>query len=148
MARTKPTKRIAYSKKLAFDICEHICDGKSIKAIGEIDGMPSRACIFRWISEYPFFKDLYARAKEEQIEVKVDEMNEIADNGMNDWMEVQSKDGHVVGYRVNGEAIQRSKLRIDAIKWQASKLKPKKYGDKLLDDNKNMTIIINDKSKD
>jgi hypothetical protein len=31
----------------------------------------------------------------------------------------------------NGEAIRRSQLRIDTRKWIASKLKPKKYGDKL-----------------
>ena len=148
MTKAKPIKRIVYSKELAYQICEHICDGKSLKAIGAIKGMPSRGCIFRWISEHAFFEDLYTRAKAEQIEIKVDEMNEIADNGMNDYMESQGKDGQPAGYRTNGEAIQRSKLRIDTIKWQASKLKPKKYGDRLQDDNKNMTIIINDKSKD
>ncbi len=36
-----------------------------------------------------------------------------------------------VGWQVNGEHIQRSRLRIDARKWMASKLAPKKYGEKL-----------------
>jgi hypothetical protein len=32
---------------------------------------------------------------------------------------------------VNNEAIARSRLRVDARKWLASKMAPKKYGDKL-----------------
>ena len=35
------------------------------------------------------------------------------------------------GYKLNGEHVQRSKLRIDARKWKASKLAPQKYGDKV-----------------
>ena len=46
-------------------------------------------------------------------------------------MERLDRDGNVIGWRVNGEAVQRSKLRVDTRKWVASKLKPKKYGDKL-----------------
>ena len=33
--------------------------------------------------------------------------------------------------RTNHEVIARSRLRVDARKWYLSKLKPKKYGDKL-----------------
>lgn len=33
--------------------------------------------------------------------------------------------------KYNGDAVQRSKLRVDARKWVAAKLKPKKYGDKI-----------------
>jgi hypothetical protein len=57
-----------------------------------------------------------------------DELLEISDNGLNDWME-RNGEGNV-GWLVNGEAIQRSKLRVDTRKWVASKLKPKKYGDR------------------
>ena len=32
---------------------------------------------------------------------------------------------------VNNEAVQRSRLRVDARKWLMSKLMPKKYGEKL-----------------
>ena len=33
--------------------------------------------------------------------------------------------------RMNSEYVQRSRIRIDTRKWIASKLKPKKYGDKV-----------------
>lgn len=56
---------------------------------------------------------------------------DIADDGSNDWMERFNKDGESIGWVVNGEAVQRSKLRVDARKWALSKLLPKKYGDKI-----------------
>ncbi len=58
-----------------------------------------------------------------------EEIVEIADDGRNDWMEVMSKDGESIGWRLNGEAVQRSRLRVDARKWLMSKLLPKKYGE-------------------
>ena len=35
-----------------------------------------------------------------------------------------------MGWRVNGEHVQRSKLRVDARKWLLSKIAPKQYGEK------------------
>ncbi len=53
-------------------------------------------------------------------------MADIADDGSNDF--TKDKDGKAV---VDHEHIQRSRLRIDTRKWIASKLLPKRYGDKL-----------------
>ena len=65
------------------------------------------------------------RARELQAEYLIDEIVEIADDGSNDYM--QKKHGPVV----DQEHMGRSRLRIDTRKWAASKLAPKKYGDKL-----------------
>jgi hypothetical protein len=74
---------------------------------------------------------MYARAREEQADAIFDEVLNIADDARNDWMEKHDEDGANIGWRENGEAIRRSQLRIDARKWMAGKLRPKKYGDKL-----------------
>lgn len=79
--------------------------------------------------EQPGFQERYAQAKAECADALVEEIIDIADDGTNDWMEVHDKDGACVGYKLNGEHVQRSKLRVDSRKWIASKLKPKKYGD-------------------
>ncbi|MBT8043576.1 MAG: hypothetical protein KJO79_01395 [Verrucomicrobiae bacterium] len=42
-----------------------------------------------------------------------------------------SFNGGATGYKSNHENIQRSRLRVDTRKWMTSKMKPKKYGDKL-----------------
>ena len=56
---------------------------------------------------------------------------DIADDGTNDWMEKQDSEGSAAGWSFNGEHVQRSKLRVDARKWLMSKMKPKKYGEKV-----------------
>lgn len=60
-----------------------------------------------------------------------DEILEISDDGSNDWMERLGKEGEPAGWQLNGEHVQRSRLRVDTRKWILSKLAPKRYGDKL-----------------
>lgn len=91
--------------------------------------MPDKTTVFKWLRERPEFLAQYARAKEESADALADEMLDIADDGSNDWMELHHREN--VGWVENGEAMQRSRLRVDTRKWIASKLKPKKYGEKL-----------------
>jgi hypothetical protein len=91
--------------------------------------MPSVQTVFSWMRRFPKFLEQYARAKEESADSLADEMLEIADNATNDWMQRNGKDD--AGWVANGEHIQRSRVRIDTRKWLASKLKPKKYGDRV-----------------
>lgn len=71
------------------------------------------------------------RAREAQADAIFDEILDIADDGSNDWMERHDAEGGSIGWKENGEAIGRSRLRIDARKWMAGKLRPKVYGEKL-----------------
>jgi hypothetical protein len=59
-----------------------------------------------------------------------DELNEIADDGSNDYMEKERQDGSSFTV-VDSEHIQRSRLRVDTRKWYLSKVLPKKFGDKV-----------------
>lgn len=128
-----------YSPELAAEICRQIASGKSLRTVCKAKGMPDMSTIFLWLGKineegkpvYPEFLNQYARATEERAEAYVEEVFEIADDGTNDWMEDNYDKGKTPGYQLNGENIQRSKLRIDTRKWYASKIKPKKYGEKL-----------------
>ncbi|MBY5821474.1 terminase small subunit protein [Rhizobium leguminosarum] len=120
-----------YTEEMADKICERIANGESLKAICEDDDMPAKATVFKWLGAYPEFVDKYARAREVQADALFDEILSIADDGRNDWMEKKSLDGGNMGWQENGEALRRSQLRIDARKWMAGKLRPKKYSDKL-----------------
>jgi len=87
--------------------------------------------VFKWLADNKEFSEQYARAKQVQADYYADEIIDIADDGTNDWMEVRDKEGeNVIGWRENGESIRRSVLRVDARKWVAAKLLPKKYGEK------------------
>lgn len=120
-----------YSEELGLRICERLVEGESLRAICREEGMPSQSMVFRWLEADEAFRERYARARELQADTFADELTEIADDGTNDWMEQKDKEGQAIGWRENGEAISRSRLRVDTRKWIASKLKPKKYGDKI-----------------
>jgi len=89
--------------------------------------------VFDWIHDNPEFAKQYARAKEEQADYLADEMLDIADDSSEDEIFVEAEDasGKTARRVCNKEFINRSRLRVDTRKWLASKLKPKKYGEKV-----------------
>lgn len=124
--RGRPTK---YNERLATEFCKRIALGNSMRTVCKSDDMPDVSTIFDWLRIHEDFAKQYARACEERAEAYVEEIFDIADDAHNDWMEEEYK-GRTRTV-VNREAIERSKLRADVRKWYASKVRPKKYGDKL-----------------
>ncbi len=120
----------SYTQEIADEICALLADGKSLKKICEMDNMPSKATVFNWLAKNEAFLDNYTRAREAQADTLADEICDIADDGTNDYL--SDENGRKV---VNQEVIARSRLRVEARKWIASKLKPKKYGDRVLTEN-------------
>ena len=110
-------------------ICERLVDGESLRSICSDKDMPAMSTVLVWLGDDALFAAQYARARENQADTLADEILEIADDARNDWMERNGQDD--AGWQANGEHIQRSKLRVDARRWAASKLAPKKYGDRL-----------------
>ena len=119
-----------FTQELADTICERLAEGESLRRVCLDPDMPARSAVLRWLAADAAFQGQYARACEVRAEAIFDEMFDIADDGSNDWMEARDDDGGV-SYRLNGEHVQRSRLRVDARKWALSKMMPKKYGDKL-----------------
>jgi transposase-like protein len=110
-----------YTPELAAKICELAQLGKSLSSIAAMEGMPATAAIFQWLRKYPEFAKSYSDAKEDLAEKLAEEITEIADE------EPPLKaDGEIDP----GAAAYR-KLRLDARKWNAARLKPKKFGDKI-----------------
>lgn len=118
-----------FTQKTADAICERLANGESLRGICASDGMPAQPTVFRWLAGNEEFRKQYAHARELQADTLFDEIIDIADDGHNDWMERNY--GEEKRWVENGEAMRRSALRIDARKWTAAKLRPKKYGEKL-----------------
>ena len=110
-------------------ICDAIAKGESLRTICSWYGMPSRITVHNWLKEDEEFQIKYSDAHDMQADFYAEQIIDIADDSINDYR-VDEKRGLVL----NQEHVQRSKLRIDARKWVASKLKPKKYGDKVQTD--------------
>jgi hypothetical protein len=129
--RKGPGRPSDYTEDIAAAICARLVEGESLKAICREDGMPAASTVFVWLESHEEFRTKYARARELQAELQVDEMTEIADNGQNDWMERKNAAGEIIGWKENGEALTRSKMRLEQRRWNAEKLLPKKYGAKV-----------------
>lgn len=118
-----------YKNDVAEKICEQLAEGKSLASICRSDDFPSKAVVFNWIRKFPEFREMYDRAKMESTDALFEEILDIADNASNDWME--RNDPKNPGWVVNGDHIQRDRIRVDVRKWALSKLKPKKFGDSI-----------------
>lgn len=137
---------MAYSPKEKQDIIDRICkhiseNNASLRSALMLHDMPDATTFYIWINEDESKSKQYARACEQRAENIFEEILEIADeNALDITMDDEG------GYNVNGEIVQRSRLKIDARKWMLSKMQPKKYGDKLdvTSDNKpiNTTMQI------
>lgn len=103
---------MAFAEDVRLEVLEHIAEGKSLRAIEAMRGMPSKTTVMRWLNDDEEFRDQYARAKDEQADVLFEDVLDIADNA-------------------TPEEVAVARLRIDARKWMAGKLRPKKYGDKV-----------------
>lgn len=104
-----------FTQEIADTICEQIADGKSLRSICRVDAMPSKSSVFKWLGLHKTFADQYARAMEARADSHADDIIDIADDPTLDPND--------------------KRVRIDARKWTASKLKAKVYGDKLMHGN-------------
>lgn len=118
-----------FTQEIADKICAQLACGKSLRTVCAPDEMPAVATIFNWFRSYPSFLEQYTRSKEESADALAEEMLDIADDGSNDFMTIVK--GNTEYVVENKEWTNRSRLRVDTRKWIASKLKPKKYGEKV-----------------
>lgn len=128
-----------FTQEIADIVCEQVATtSRSLRNICEDEGIPTVTTILNWLSKgtlddapehLKLFVAQYARAREAKADFLAEEIFEIADDGSNDFMTITKGD---MSYEVeNKEWTSRSKLRVEARKWAASKFAPKKYGDKL-----------------
>lgn len=121
----------SFTQEKADYICQELAEGRSLRKICEEDGMPSAGTVCRWLAENEQFQKQYARAREAQADVLFEEILDISDES--------NTTTKVIGHGEDAEevivydsvAVQRNRLRVDARKWMAGKLRPKKYGEKL-----------------
>jgi len=92
--------------------------------------MPSQQTVYTWLQKFPEFLEQYTRAREEQADTHFDLIVDIADETP-ELVPVYDKDGNQIDVKLDSAYIAWQKQRIEARKWAAMKLKPKKYGDRV-----------------
>lgn len=100
-----------WTQEVEDEIFRRISDGESIRSICKDDWLPSWTTVNKRLAVDAEFATRYARAREDQADKIFDEILEIVDS-------------------TNPENAQVARLRMDARKWMAGKLRPKVYGEK------------------
>ncbi len=112
-----------YSQELADKICSLLAEGISLRTVCLYEEMPNKSTVFRWLREKQIFRDQYAQAKEEGSEAQHEDLMDLGDEAIELAQNVDPK--------ASGAVVQAVKLKADNLKWSMSKMKPKKYGDKI-----------------
>lgn len=105
------SRQTLYTSELADFIVDELADGKSLVKICAAESMPNRRTVLRWQEANTAFATRCARAREAGAEVYEDKIETTADGCT----------------ETNAQA---AKVKISALQWIASKLHPKKYGDR------------------
>ena len=129
-----------YSLEIALEICDRIAEGESLVKICSDAKMPKKTAVYEWLLRHKEFAEIYARAREDQADTLADEIHAIADELP---QQVVDEKGNATRY--DSAYVQWQKNRVDARKWVAAKLKPKKYSDRIahVGDNEADSININ-----
>lgn len=122
---------INWTQELEQAIIDWIASGKPLREFCRQDGMPSHDAVYDKQKIDDNFKQRIACAREQGEDVIAEECLEIADDGSNDWMERTGKDGESLGWQINGECVNRSRLRVDTRLKLLAKWNPKKYGERI-----------------
>ncbi|EKN6106416.1 DNA packaging protein [Yersinia enterocolitica] len=132
-----------YLPEVGEDICNLLMLGESLRSICKRPGMPAIRTVMYWLQRYDDFMQQYARAREIQAELLAEEIITIADDSSGDV--IVDEDGKE---QTNHERVARSRLRVDARKWYASKLAPKRYGERVQHDQKITITDLTDEELD
>jgi vancomycin resistance protein YoaR len=118
-------------QKIMDHVLTQLAHGRALtRILSDDEGMPSISAVFEWQREDPFIAQEIARARELGVEVLLDETLEIADETNADAYIERDKDGQPFA-KIDGEAIQRSKLKIETRHKYAQMIAPRKYGAKI-----------------
>jgi len=130
MNKKLPVDPKVKDEALATYIFEQMIDnGKSLREICyEIGAKPST--ISRWLRKD--YEKEYLDAQEERAEYWADRI-------------MKEADVELTGDKADNAKVQAARLKVDTAKWIASKLKPKRYGDRIQhagDDNQPLTVNV------
>lgn len=139
-----------FTPELSEKILKRVVDGESIRSICRDDDMPSLSAFFRWIVEKPDFKEQYDHATDVRAETIFEEALEIADTVLMGEKVKTSGEGDTLKVETQtGDMVDRARLKVDTRKWFLSKLKPKRFGERLdLNHSGNLEIGLTDRLKE
>jgi hypothetical protein len=102
-----------YRRAVGEAICARLANGESLTSIGQDPEMPCYGTILEWVKRHPKFQDMYVTARQMQGDYLFDEVRDVA-------------------LAATKETVPVARLRFDVNRWQASRLAPRKYLERLV----------------
>ncbi|MBL8301533.1 MAG: hypothetical protein JNM26_02045 [Ideonella sp.] len=102
-----------YSEEVAERICLELMNGRALCEITQADDMPAQSTVYKWLLRYPEFVEMYNAGRKFQAETMADRATLMALKGSSVIVDPQA-----------------AAVQLNAIKWAAGRLDPRKYGDK------------------
>ena len=102
-----------YTEAIGEAICARLAEGESLTAITRDPAMPRYGTVFGWLKRHPEFEEMYVVARQVQAEYLFDEARDVAKEATR-------------------ETVPVARLKFDVTRWQAARLAPRKYLDRLV----------------
>lgn len=126
-----PNKRVPKAK--IDRVLELVSEGMSVAQACRQKDTCCEKTFYNWLNdddEEGSKVQRYTHAREARADAIFEEMLEIADDGTNDFVMKEGRNG--TEYEaLDTDHVQRSRLRIETRKWMLGRMSPSKYGDKL-----------------
>lgn len=105
-------RRTLYCPPVAELICARVARGMTVGQACDLPGLPHEDTVYGWLRRHPEFAEAYVAARTAQAHRRFDQVWEIAE-------------------AATSETAFLAKVRIDAARWQAARLAPTRYGERL-----------------
>ena len=83
--------KVPYTPSLGEIICQHILEGKSVRQIEKLPGMPAARSVYRWLATNGTFRARYQLARELWAHGVLDEIRELVDGEIIPWPQGQEQ---------------------------------------------------------
>jgi hypothetical protein len=114
-----------YTEEAAEEICLRLTHGEPLVQMCKDDHLPHVVTVYRWLLKHESFRNMYTQAREEQADTNADQILQIADEMPPEFTDDKGRT------TIDQSYLAWQKQRIEARKWTAAKLKPRKYGEKI-----------------
>lgn len=129
-----------FSADIADELLTRLSSGESLRSICKDEHMPHESTVRSWVvhDSPEGFAKRYTLARDIGLDCKADEFLEVAAQPLPAKVITVGPKGREVKVM---DAVDRSRLHADSLKWYLSKLAPKRYGDRLaLEHSGSLTI--------
>ena len=135
MEKNKGGRPDDYTEEIADAVCARLSAGESMRSVCRDESLPSAVTLYAWMRKYPEFLKRYGQAKQESADAFAEDIVDIADEAplivvVDIGGNIQFDDKGQPLMAATTVSVAHARLRVDARKWTAAKLKPEKYGEK------------------